>query len=324
VSDLVRRRRGFLLRVLVSIFLLAVVLAYADVGEVARALRDGEWGWFLVALALMTVAVVVGGLRWRVLLEGAEIVVSRLRVSRVFATALILNNVLPTALGGDAVRTWLVGRDGRLVGAAAATIVDRLSGLTLLFAMGWVTLAFESGSVPGSLVGIFAWVTVGLVAALVVGGLVVAGIQPVVHRLPDRIAAMIREAWAVLRLWVGSTKVIAALVGLGVAYQGMAVLVLMLVGKTIGIELSFALAAISVCIVIVAMLIPVSIGGLGIREGGFVLLLGQADIDAAEATLLSLLGTAAIILASSGVVAGTALAESWRARGTATRAASGA
>jgi hypothetical protein len=51
------------------------------------------------------------------------------------------------------------------------------------------------------------------------------------------------------------------------------------------------------------MLIPISVGGLGVREGGFVLLLGEATVDAAEATLVSLLSAASILLASAGVVA---------------------
>jgi hypothetical protein len=325
VSDVVRRRSGLLLRILVSVLLLCAVLVYADVGEVVRAVRDGDWAWFAAGVGLMAVAVVVGALRWRVLLDGAEIAVSRLRASRVFATSLILNNVLPTSLGGDAVRAWLVGRaSGRLVGAAAATIVDKVSGVALLFVLGWIAVALDPESVPGSLVGVFAWVTAGVVAAFVVVALVVAGVRPVLHRLPDRVALAIRDAWATFRVWARSPKLLVSLVGLGLAYQALALVVLILVGKTIGLELSFALAAVTVSIVLVVMLIPVSIGGLGVREGGFVLLLAQADIGAAQATLLSLLATAAILLASGAIVALAAASDAWRARETAARTAPGA
>ena len=71
---------------------------------------------------------------------------------------------------------------------------------------------------------------------------------------------------------------------------------LILVGKTLGVDLPFALAAICAAIVIVATLIPVSIGGIGIREGGFVLLLGEVGVDAADATLISLLSAAVVLL----------------------------
>jgi glycosyltransferase 2 family protein len=295
------------LRVLVSAVLLIVVLAYADVGAVARALRDADWSWFLAALGLMAVAAVLGALRWRVLLHEAEVDVSRLRAVRTFAGALVLNNVLPTSVGGDALRTWLVGREsGRLVRAATATIVDKLTALFCLYVVAWATLAIDREAVPPSVVRAFTWVTIGLVAALVVAVLAAVGVRPIVRRLPERLRAMIRDTWVTLHTWGRSPRTIAIVVALGLAYQVLAVLVLILVGKTVGVELSFALAAVSTAIVLVAMLIPVSIGGLGVREGGYVLLLGKAGIDAADATSLSLLSAAVIVLSGAGVVAATA------------------
>jgi uncharacterized protein (TIRG00374 family) len=322
VSDLVRRQGGLLLRVVVSVLLLGAVLVYVDVAEMARTVRDGEWAWFLVAVALMAVAAVVGALRWRVLLAGALIPVSRLRASRVFSASLVLNNVLPTSVGGDALRAWLVGREsGRLLGAATATIVDKATGLLCLFAIGWLAVAVDAGSVPGSVLGVFAWVTAGLVAALVVAALVAAGVRPVLHRVPERLAGAIRETWATVRAWTGSARLVASVVGLGLAYQALAVLALVAVAKTVGVELSFALAAVSAAVVLVAMLVPVTIGGLGVREGGFVLLLGQADVDGASATLVSLLGAGAVVLGSAVVVGLTAAAEGLRAREAETPAA---
>ena len=117
---------------------------------------------------------------------------------------------------------------------------------------------------------------------------------------------MIRDSWSMLRVWGGSGRLVASVVSLGLAYQVLAVLALILVGKTLGVDLSFALAAVSATIVLVATLIPVSVGGLGIREGGFVLLLGEAGIDAADATLISLLSAGVVLLASAAVVAVTA------------------
>ena len=52
--------------------MLRAVLVYVDAGEMAGAIRDGDWGWFAGGLALMAVAVVIGAARWRVLLEGGQ------------------------------------------------------------------------------------------------------------------------------------------------------------------------------------------------------------------------------------------------------------
>jgi len=307
VPDVLRRNRAPALRVLVSALLLAAVLAYADVNAVASALRDANWSWFAAALGLMAIAAVVGALRWRLLLQEVEIEVSALRAVRTFSGALVLNNVLPTSIGGDAVRTWLVGREsGRLLRAATATVVDKLTALACLYVVAWVAIAVDRESVPSSLVGVFAWVTVGLAAACVVAALAAAGVRPILRRFPVRPAAMIRETWATLRTWARSTRTVTFVLALGFAYQVLAVLVLVMVGKTVGVQLSFAVAAVSSAIVLVAMLVPISIGGLGVREGGFVLLLGEAGINGADATSISLLSAAVVVLAGAAVVAASA------------------
>jgi uncharacterized membrane protein YbhN (UPF0104 family) len=198
----------------------------------------------------------------------------------------------------------VIGRNrGRLLGAAAATLVDKVTTLTCLFVVAWVAYAVDRNEVPDSLAVVFAWVTAGLVALFVIAALAAAGVRPILHRLPERFVVMARESWKMLKHWAGSARLVVSLVGLGLAYQVLAVIALILVGKTLGVDLAFALAATCAAIVIVATLIPVSIGGLGIREGGFVLLLAEVGIDAADATLISLL-SAAVVLVASAAVAG--------------------
>jgi glycosyltransferase 2 family protein len=293
--------------VLVSALLLGVVLAYANVDDVVSALRDGDWSWFVAGVVLMGLVAVVGGIRWQLLLKEAEVDVSSLRAVRAVGASLFLNNVLPTSFGGDAARAWLVGREtGRLLRSATATIVDKATLLGCLFLLAWIALAVDSASVPSSLVRTLIWVTIGLAGATVVAALTAAGVRPVVRRLPERLAALIREAWVTLRIWARSARLMGWLLALGLLYQGLAVLALVCVAKTVSVDLSFALAAVAAAIVVLAMLIPVSIGGLGVREGGFVLLLGEAGIDGADATVASLLSAAAILLSSAAVVGLTA------------------
>lgn len=295
-----------MLRVLVSALLLGVVLAYANVDQVASALREGDWSWFVAAVALMALVGVVGGIRWQLLLREAEVEVSSVRAVRAVGASLFLNNVLPTSFGGDAARAWLVGREsGRMLRSAAATVVDKATLLGCLFVLAWLALAVDS-DVPGSLVRVLTWVTIGLAVAAVVAALTAAGVRPVVRRLPERLAAMIFEAWFTLRLWARSGRLMAWVLALGVLYQALAVLALVCVGKTVSVDLSFALAAVVAAVVVVAMLIPVSIGGLGVREGGFVLLLGEAGVDSADATVVSLLSAATILISSAAVVGITA------------------
>jgi hypothetical protein len=77
------------------------------------------------------------------------------------------------------------------------------------------------------------------------------------------------------------------------------------------LDLSYALLAVSVALVLPMTLLPISIAGFGVREGGFALVLGEAAVSAADATLVSLIGV--VMLAVASLPGAVALAGGWRA-----------
>jgi hypothetical protein len=115
------------------------------------------------------------------------------------------------------------------------------------------------------------------------------------------------QAWTALRGWARVPRLLLWVFGLGLAYQIVAVTAFTFLADAIGFTLSFALAAVSAAVVIAVILLPISIGGFGVREGGFVVLLGKAGIGATDATLLSLLSVLAFVAASGATVALLAL-----------------
>jgi glycosyltransferase 2 family protein len=299
-----RRLLGSLwFRGLVTALLLGLVLTQVDFSAAASSLVDAEWGWFAAAVALMAVGVVVGGLRWYLLLQAAAIRLPRREVIRAFSLSLLLNSLLPTAVGGDAVRAWIVGKPTRqYVGAATSVLLDKATALICLFVVAWTALLLDPSPVPRSVVGVFAWTTVLFVGATAVAAAAAAGSARLAHRLPQRAQAAAEHAWSALHGSTRSPKLLAWVFTLGIAYQLIAVAALVLVAKAIGLGLAFSLAAASAAVVIVATLFPISIGGFGVREGGFVVLLGEAGISATDATLLSLLSVVVIVFASAATL----------------------
>ena len=83
----------------------------------------------------------------------------------------------------------------------------------------------------------------------------------------------------------------------GVSGAGRA-LPLWLVAQSISLEIPFSVLAVVVPAVLVVTAIPFSLGGLGVREGSYVVLLHQAGVSTTDAALLSLLATLLFALAS--------------------------
>ncbi len=160
--------------------------------------------------------------------------------------------------------------------ARASTVnQDRLTALACLLTLSWLVLPFDPGAVPGELV---AGLAVGTAAALAGAALLLlAGASLRVRaRVPERLRGVLGEMWAPLRTLAGDRALIARITALGLAYQALILLSVWCAARSIELELPFTLIAVAVPQVLVLTLVPISVAGFGVREGGFAVLLGMA------------------------------------------------
>ena len=283
-------------RAIVSIGLIALVLSQLHPGDAVRRLADGEWQWFVLAAGCLLAALAIGAFRWQLFLKAAGIARSLSHAVRVYAIGAFANSFLPTGFGGDALRAWLAGTPGTRAVAAVTVVVDRATMLAMVTVFAWLAYATDPGSVPSVLVGTLGGVT----ALVVVGGLVAAVVLRVAARPESRLSS--RAAWvadsaeSARACFRGSVVWQTALLGL--AYEALAVFSLWLVARSISLDLSFALLAVVVPAVLVVTALPFSLGGLGLREGSYVVLLHQAGVTTTDAALLSLLATLLFAIAT--------------------------
>jgi hypothetical protein len=97
---------------------------------------------------------------------------------------------------------------------------------------------------------------------------------------------------------LGRVGVVTRGLDLGLVVQGLVLFAVWLCARAISVDVPFAVLAVSVPTVLILSALPLSIGGFGVREGSFVLLLGRAGVNSSDATVLSLLTAAAFALAS--------------------------
>jgi uncharacterized membrane protein YbhN (UPF0104 family) len=79
-----------------------------------------------------------------------------------------------------------------------------------------------------------------------------------------------------------------ASIGLGMLFHVLAITVIRLLAPTFGIEIAFVEWLWIFAIVSLAVLLPLSVGGLGVREGAFVAVLGLLKVPSSSALALSL------------------------------------
>jgi glycosyltransferase 2 family protein len=284
----------------VTLALLGLLATRIDWSQFADRLRHGDWGLFAAAVVVVAVALAIAALRWRVFLQAAGVQADVVATLRAYWIGMFANNFLPTGFGGDVARGWIVGRPlGSVTRALASVVVDRLSALGCLVALGWLPFVMRPSEVPNSLIVLFAIVTA---AGGIVVGVLAAGAHYVGEsgsRAPMRTARWLRgEALDAVRASVRSRSVMVRTTMLGLLYQAGIVFATWLLARAIDIDLSFAVLAVVTPLVLIATLVPISIGGFGLREASYAALLSKVGVSTADATLLSLLNVAALAIAT--------------------------
>ena len=131
-------------KVVVSGSLLYLAFRLIDVRTVGEYLRQADLAWVAVALVLFAVQVFVAAVRWRYVAAECEADVSLLSLACFSVIGAFFSQALPSTIGGDAVRIWLLGRYSNSWRAAAySVLLDRFAGLAALSTMIVVSLPWS-------------------------------------------------------------------------------------------------------------------------------------------------------------------------------------
>jgi uncharacterized membrane protein YbhN (UPF0104 family) len=296
VTLLRRLARSFWARAVVSAALLALVLSQIDLSEAQDRLSEGSWWLFVAAVLTLLASFVAGALRWHIYLRAAAIDVAPAGAVRAYLIGTFTTNFLPSQVGGDVTRAWVASGRGTRLRALTTVVFDRATALACLIAVGWIAYATNTEAVPGQLVAALAAATAALavvvaVAVVVFRGGWLARFVPTRLKSPGRevrAASIACASWPVLRRTL--------LIGLG--FQGLVVLAAWLVARSLDLSIALAPLAVSLAPVLMVAVLPISIGGLGVRESAYVVLLGYAGLSSTDAALFSLVAAAAFALAS--------------------------
>lgn len=280
-----KSRFGTLIRIVITIVGLGLAFAQVDFAEVGRALQGVDWGWLAVAFVLVNGGLVVRAVRWLQLLRGLGSTIGLGRLVSLYFIGNFFNGFLPTSFGGDVVRVIEVAKDVPAGAAAGTVIIDRLTGLMMLFVMALLALPFRPDNfTPSLLQFILAVSVVGLVGGLVL----LQGSLPrrFTHLLPNKVAKPINEVLEAIQAcgWLAVGRALLVSVGFNLLLAGW----WWASGRALAFSIPFPYYLLVTPILSISLLIP-SIGGLGPREAVAPLLFATVGLSEAEAVTLSLL-----------------------------------
>jgi uncharacterized membrane protein YbhN (UPF0104 family) len=284
------------MRLGLSVVMLAVLVAKVpsfDLADLVPRWTVASTVWLAVAAALTLAGILLSALRWQKVLDALEIRAGLPRLMSHYLAGQFVSNVLPTTIGGDVLRVSRLSRDtGESPGTFASVVLERLTGWLVLPVITLVGFVVNPGlrhlGAATRIALLLAFVTL----ALLVGVLAAAG-SP---RLGGRFAA--RDGW---RRFVGAVHLgierlrahpaaAANVLVAGFAYQLALVLSAVAAAQALGLRPAGLTALLAFFpAVLIAQVLPISMSGLGVREGAFVLFLGPLGVADEQAIALGLL-----------------------------------
>jgi uncharacterized membrane protein YbhN (UPF0104 family) len=280
-----------LLRALASAVMLAVLVTRIHVHGFLPRHHPLALAWLAAALGVTIAGVVLATVRWQYVLRVLDLTPPlRTLLAHQFA-GLFVGNFLPTTIGGDVVRVSRLSSDtGAPPASFASVVLERLSGwlvlpVITLFALVTHPTLLHLGNASHLALAL----SVGTLTLLSV--LLVAVASP---RLGGRFSAApgwLRFAGAVhlgtARLRARPTASASVLFA-GFAYQLAVVLAAWMAAHGLGLSVGWAAMLAFMPAVAIAQVLPLSIGGLGIREAAFVVFLHPLGVPSGQAVALGL------------------------------------
>jgi uncharacterized protein (TIRG00374 family) len=286
---------GLALRLAVAFGLTALILWQADPGRVWDAIRGTHPLPLVAAVALVLVDRALMGWRWLVLLRplSGAAHLSAWPILRIFFVSTFVGTFLP-GVGADAVRAWGLAREQVPPAAAIASVfMDRVLGVFSVLLMGGVglLLASDLAGDPSILVALAVAALVCLVTwVLVFSARAARSGRALLARLPwGRVTRAGGSLLAALQSYAPARREMLQVSVGSVAVQLLRIVQAYLLGRALGIEAGLAVYFAFVPLILLVILVPVSVNGLGTSQLAFVWLFGRVGVSAADAFTLSIL-----------------------------------
>lgn len=281
-----------MLRVTASAVMLALLLSRIHLASLLPRDRASAIPWLLAGLLAWLVTIVVGAVRWQRVISALELPDNLPPlISHSFA-GLFVSNFLPSTIGGDVLRvSRLSAANGQAPASFASVVLERLTGFIVLPVITLVALVTNPHLLHlGTATRLAVVLSLGTLVVLT-AILLVAGNARVGRRLADN-QSWLRFVNAVhlgLERFRRHPAAALSLVLTAVAYQLMVVFAAWIGSHALDIHLGLGAAIAFVPVVAMAQVLPVSVGGLGLREGALVILLQPLGVPTAEAVAFGLL-----------------------------------
>ncbi|MFC1461079.1 lysylphosphatidylglycerol synthase transmembrane domain-containing protein [Verrucomicrobiota bacterium] len=296
-----KKTSSALLRLTIGLAIIAYLFHKIDMASVGAVSGESlnQWPWLLAAILLLFLCLCIGAVRWGIILDAQDLRMSWVRTSAVYFIGHFFNSFMFGATGGDVVRAYYATKEThhKKTEAVATVIIDRVIGMIVLFLIAGVMLIVKARFYldhPKTHIPVLVMLI--MIAAGTAGVVFIFNF----NRFKDwlifrwitnspKMGPTVRRLAMAFDLYRRRTSVLIATALLSAGNHTFIVLICYCLGRSLQIHLQIIdyLAVIPMVMCVAA--VPITPGGLGLREGLSVALLGAMGVGSAQALALALM-----------------------------------
>ena len=295
------KRKKFMRKHLKNYFFLALglgiiffILSKVSLEELVEILKKSNPTFLLLGVILSMIQPVLAAMKWDLLLKNRDIKIPFHSLLSSQMIGIFVSSFFPSRYSGDIYRTYVVAKSsGKTYDSAASVLLQRLSGLFVLVLIGFFGSVFCLG-ILGNYHLTLSVMAICLIILLVIGII----FSQKAFDIFDKVLKMLRLDFlrkpavkfhiAVMK-YLGDKKLIFKICLLSFFFYIEAFLIVFTASLAIGTKVPFIYIVFVVPVIYLLEALPISINGLGIREGAFVFFFTKIGLQYEQAFAISII-----------------------------------
>lgn len=299
----------YCLNITIGILILGFLFTRVPVKDVAQVISRSKPQLFLLSLLIGVVSIAFTTLRWQVLLRYVGYRYNFMFLLKLGFISLFFNIYVPSGLAGDFARVMMLlkgkkfeDRKLAISNITASVITDRVSGMVGLLFLATMSLFFYYRILADSRI-IFIFLLAGIIIILIFLVLFSRRVQRFFKNMLkfnskflDFIKNTFKDLIDALHIYRKNYSVFIKVIPISILSHLCVILYFYTLSRSVEVDISFLKFVVFVPIIEIVASIPLSFGGVGIREAATILLFGLQGVPASVAMSISLLSFALILI----------------------------
>jgi glycosyltransferase 2 family protein len=292
-QGLTKKRAVVIFRLLISIGILTILINNIDVSHAIKLFKK-SYPWYIVlAIFVAMFSRLVTAYRWYILIQHLTRDINYWYLARLTFISNFIGTFLPGTIGVDAVRGYGLAKTVSNSSLSISTlVVERAIGVIIMLLLVVIGAQFAPEGLPGAIqhsaiLGLF-FLTICIV--LISNSPVRKYVREKLRKLlPYKLFTKISSFFTHSFSYFKSPKLLAISMVIAVLMQLLRVIQLYLGACALNLDVDFFYFLIFAPIVTFIIQIPISIGGIGVREGAYIFLFGLAGVTSEDAFAISMM-----------------------------------